>query len=98
MKETVINDTGSLAFLNTDLHVNKNLTTHAILSNLGGLNGFDDITSIRKQLAESVTELKGLLDSGDNRLVQTNLAPEMVNVAPDCREVAFAKYCEGLGL
>jgi hypothetical protein len=94
----VITDTGSLAFLNTDLPVDKNLTPHAILSNLGGLNGFDDIASIRKQLAASVTELNGLLDSGNNRLVNTDLAPEIVNVAPDCREVAFAKYCEGLGL
>jgi len=49
-------------------------------------------------LAESVTELNGLLDSGSNRLVETNLTPEMVNVASDCREVAFTKYCEGLGL
>jgi NADH dehydrogenase/NADH:ubiquinone oxidoreductase subunit G len=95
---TVINDTGSLAFINTNLPVGKDLTPHAILSNLGGLNGLDDIASIRKQLAESVTELSGLLDSGSNRLVNTDLAPEMVNVAPDCREVAFAKYCEGLGL
>jgi len=84
--------------LNTDLPVDKNLTPHAILSNLGGLNGFDDIASIRKQLAASVTELNGLLDSGNNRLVNTDLSPEIVNVAPDCREVAFAKYCEGLGL
>jgi formate dehydrogenase major subunit len=95
---TVINDTGSLAFLNTDLPVDKNLTPHAILSNLGGLSGFDNIASIRKQLAESVTELNGLLDSGSNRLVETNLTPEMANVAADCREVAFSKYCEGLGL
>jgi hypothetical protein len=94
----VINDTGTLAFINTDIPVDKNLTPHAILSNLGDLNGFDDIASIRKQLAESVTELNGLLDSGNNRLVNTDLTPEMIDVAPDCREVAFAKYCEGLGL
>ncbi|MCR4291075.1 MAG: hypothetical protein NUV86_12540, partial [Candidatus Scalindua sp.] len=60
--------------------------------------GFDDIASIRKQLAESVTELSGLLDNGNKRLVKTDLTPEIVDVAPDCREVAFAKYCEGLGL
>jgi hypothetical protein len=95
---TIINDLGALAFINTNIPVNKNLTPHALLSNLGGLNGFDDIASIRKQLAESVTELNGLLVSSNDRLVKTDLTPEMINVAPDCREVAFAKYCEGLGL
>jgi formate dehydrogenase major subunit len=94
----VINDLGALAFINTNIPVDKNLTPHAILSKLGGLNGFDDIASIRKQLAESVTELNGLLVSSKDRLVKTDLTPEMIDVAPDCREVAFAKYCEDLGL
>jgi len=94
----VITDNGYLAFLNTNIPVDKNLAPHALLSNLGGLNGFDDIASIRKQLAESVTELNGLLNNGSDRLVKTDLSPEMIDVAPDCCEVAFAKYCEGLGL
>jgi hypothetical protein len=94
----VINDLGALAFIKTNIPVDKNLTPHALLSNLGGLSGFDDIASIRKQLAESVTELKGLLVSSNDRLVKTDLTPEMIDVAPDCREVAFAKYCEDLGL
>ncbi|GAX60179.1 molybdopterin oxidoreductase,molybdopterin-containing subunit/ NuoG subunit of NADHdehydrogenase I [Candidatus Scalindua japonica] len=94
----VLTDEGYLAFLNTKLPVGKDLTPYTLLANLGGLNGFEDIASIRKQLAASVTELNGLLESGSDRLVKTNLTPEMIDVAPDCREVAFAKYCEGLGL
>jgi hypothetical protein len=95
---SIINDDGYLAFLKTNLPVDKNLTTHTLLANLGGLNGFDDISSVRKQLAEIIPELNALVANSAERLVKTDLVPEKVNVAPDCREVAFAKYCEGLGI
>ncbi len=94
----VINDDGHLAFLKSNLPVDKNLTSNALLANLGGLSGFDDTASIRKQLVETVPELSALVDNNDGRIVKTDLSPEIVNVAPDCREVAFAKYCEDLGL
>ncbi len=94
----VINDKGYLAFLKTNLTVSKDLTPHTILANLGGLKGFNDITSIRKQLAENIPELSGLLSDTAERLVKTDLEPKMIDVAPDCREVAFARYCKKVGL
>lgn len=95
---SVITDKGLLAFLKTNFPVNQDSTPHALLANMGGLKGFSDITSIRKQLVENVPELSGLLSDTAGRLVKTDLEPEIIDVAPDCREVAFAKYCEGLGL
>jgi hypothetical protein len=74
------------------------LASHALLANLGKLYNFDDISSIRKQLVESVPKLNALVGDSDERLVKTDLEPEIVNVAPDCREVTFAKYCKGLGI
>ena len=94
----VINDKGYLAFLKTNLPVSKDLTPHAILANLGGLKGFNDITSIRKQLVENVPELSGLLSDTTGRLVKTDLEPKIIDVPPDCREVAFARYCKKIGL
>lgn len=94
----VINDKGYLAFLKTNFPVSKDLTPHAIMANLGGLKSFNDITSIRKQVVESVPELSGLLNDNAERLVKTDLEPKMMDVAPDCREVAFARYCKKVGL
>ncbi len=94
----IVNEDGHLAFLKTNLPVDKDLTPHALLASLGNLNGYNDMASIRKQITESISELNALVVNNAVRLVKTDLAPEMVNVAPDCREVAFSKYCEGLGL
>ena len=49
-------------------------------------------------MVEIVPELNALVGNNGKRLAKTDLSPEIANVAPDCREVAFAKYCEGLGL
>ncbi|MCP5004441.1 MAG: hypothetical protein GY941_10975, partial [Planctomycetes bacterium] len=94
----VITDDGHLAFLKTDLPVGDDLTTHSLLASLGGLTGFGDIASIRKMLAGVVSELDGLLGSNAERLVKTGLEPHIIDVAPDCREVAFEKLCESKGL
>ena len=63
----VINEDGHLAFLKTNLPVDKDLTPHSLLANLGGLNGFDDISSIRKLLVESVPELNALVSEQRTR-------------------------------
>ncbi|MDR4497529.1 MAG: NAD(P)-binding protein [Candidatus Scalindua sp.] len=98
MEGTVITDEGFLAFLRTNLPVGKNLTPYSLLADLGGLKNFSDIPSIRKQLAEYIPELNGLLGSNNERLLKTKLEPEIIDVAPDCRELAFEKYCESKGL
>lgn len=94
----VITDKGYLAFLNTNLPVAEDSTPTALLAKIGGLKDFSTITSIRKLLTEKIPELGGLLSSGTERLVQTDLEPLIIDVAPDCREIAFERLCESKGL
>ena len=94
----VLTDKGYLAFLNTNLPVGDDSTNTSLLAKIGGLKGFSTITSIRKLLAEKVPEFNGLLSRGTERLVQTDLEPHIIDVAPDCREIAFERLCERKGL
>ena len=57
-----------------------------------------DLGAVRSALAAEVSELAALTSLSDDRLVSTDLAPELGGVAADSRELAFRSHMEAIGL
>ncbi len=94
----VLNRDGALAILRGSMQSPEDkagLSTIAALSDSAELANLE---GIRSALAAEVSELAALTSLNGDRLVNTELAPELGGVAADSRELAFRSHMENIGL
>ncbi len=95
---TFLNRDGALAVLNGSI---QNPADRAGLSTLAALaenDELNDLGSVRDALVSEIKELDVITKLNGERLLNTELAPELGGVAPDAREIAFRGHLESIGL
>jgi hypothetical protein len=93
-----LNRDGDLAILNGSIKDPQDQAGLSALASLADSAELADLDKIRASLANEVPELKALTNLNGDRLVSTDLAPELDGVAPDAREIAFISHMESIGL
>lgn len=91
-----LTEKGQLALLKTEIPVNPEENARTILCSLINEELPSDLDSIRNEMVQQVPELKNLTGSLEGRLVDTDLAPIMENVASDSREKGFQEHVRTL--
>ncbi len=96
----ILNRDGNLAILHrAPLNSSSSqVCGHRLLAELAGAEKLCSLEEVRKELAGEVPEFFALSNPNSQRLLKTELAPVLMPVAPDAREVAFSAHMVELGL
>ncbi len=94
----VLNRDGALAVLNGSIKNPDDQAGLSALANLAGKDDLADLGTVRSALAAEINELSAIISLNGERLVNTDLAPELGGVAADARELAFRSHMEAIGL
>jgi hypothetical protein len=95
---TFLNRDGDLAVLNGSIQDPEDKAGLAALAHLADNSDLADLPKIRSALSGEVPELAPITSLNGERLVSTDLAPDLGGVAPDAREIAFKAHLESIGL
>jgi hypothetical protein len=93
-----LNRDGALAVLNGSIKNPEDQAGLSALASLADNSDLADLNKVRSSLAGEVSELRVLTNLNGDRLISTDLTPELGGVAPDAREIAFSKHMETIGL
>lgn len=94
----VLNRDGDLAILRGSMQNPDDMAGLSTLAALSDSDELNDLGTVRSALAAEISELAVLTDLNGDRLVNTNLAPELGGVAADSRELAFRSHMKSIGL
>ncbi len=94
----VLNRDGALAILRGSMQNPDDKAGISTLAELADNRDLADLEQIRSALASEVPELAVITKLNGDRLVTTELTPELGGVAPDSRELAFRNHMETIGL
>ena len=96
---TFLNRDGNLASLECGLADPGDKAGYKVLARLAGADSLTDIATLRKALVAEVPELNALIALNDGtRIIETEMAPQLVAAARDSREMAFAAHMKQLKL
>ncbi len=93
-----LNRDGDLAILNGSIKDPEDQAGLTSLATLAANNDLGDLNKVRSALASEVPELTAITNLNGDRLVNTDLNPELGGVAPDAREIAFSNHLQSIGL
>lgn len=94
----VLNRDGDLAILRGSIQNQDDKAGISSLALLADNNDLADLNNVRLALANEIPELSVLTKLNGDRLVRTELAPELGGVAADSREIAFSAHMDAIGL
>ena len=93
-----LNRDGDLAILNGSINNPEDQSGLTSLANLAGNSDLADLNKVRASLAGEISELTAITNLNGERLINTDLSPELGGVAPDAREIAFSNHLGKIGL
>ncbi len=93
-----LNRDGDLAILRGSIQDPEDRAGLSMLAALADNSDLADLSKVRATLAGEVSELASLTSMNGERLISTDLSPELGGVAPDSRELAFRAHLESIGL
>ncbi|MBF0369482.1 MAG: FAD-dependent oxidoreductase [Magnetococcales bacterium] len=93
-----LNRDGNLTLVQPALESNGRESSLAALATLAGTPDLGELASLRQALAKDVPELSQVAALNGERVMNTDLAPELAAVAPDSRSEAFTAHMVGMEL